>query len=163
MPQRRSCVSWLTQQRARNYILSSSPLDMPIAPPTGNESLLIKPMGVPSYSSSEPNYLECILITGMETILDYLLRNAMNPKAKNGEIVAIDHGPPQPVEEQETQEPEPMVDDEAWGKLPNEEKPSLSVFDPSLLDKQRRQNDGWEEYMATGQSIAKEALDGHTQ
>lgn len=121
---------------------------------------MIQPLGVPSYSSSESDHLECILITGMETVLDYLMRNAMNPKAENEKIIAISHGPPQPEEEQgDVKSPGETITDVVWGQVPEDDKPSMSVVEPDVLEGQRRLLEGWNQYDATGQAIAKAALE----
>jgi hypothetical protein len=140
---------------------------MPVAPPTGNESIFVPPLGVPSYSSAEPDHIECILITAMEPILDYLMHSALNPNAENEHIDAVNYKRSQaeeekPVETQQEAKAEAeaeAVDEETWNKVADEEKPSLSVLDPAVVAEQRRMRAGWDDYAKTGQSIAKEALE----
>ena len=51
------------------------------------------------------------------------------------------------------------MDDAAWNKLSDNDKPGLTVLDPGVLEEQRKLNSGWIEYEETGQAIAKQALD----
>ncbi|RDA95359.1 hypothetical protein CP533_3483 [Ophiocordyceps camponoti-saundersi (nom. inval.)] len=99
-------------KRTRAYVVSDMPLDMPLAPPTGNEAESIPSLGCPCYSSSEPCHTEVILIRALDSALSYL-QAAATPDFENPTIVAL------------KRPEEPMEDD--WDKVPEELKPAISI------------------------------------
>ncbi|KAG9257765.1 Arb2 domain-containing protein [Emericellopsis atlantica] len=137
-------------KRARCYQICSDTVDLPLAPPSGNPSLFIPALGVPCYSSSEPKYAECILITALEPILNYLQRNALDPTLENDQIPV----PLMPQLEGEEEGPETQeLTDESWGQVAEGDKPVVEVFDPARLDHYRKQAKMWERFVKTGQAM----------
>ena len=125
---------------------------MALAPPTGNESLYINPLGVPCYSSSEPNYIECILIKALHPALSYLERSALAPGAEN-EIITVVPKPQREENEQERGEEEPQgLTDEAWAKMDDELKPAVAIVDPELIDQERGLTRMWKQFEETGEA-----------
>ncbi|RDA89244.1 hypothetical protein CP532_0544 [Ophiocordyceps camponoti-leonardi (nom. inval.)] len=100
-------------KRTRAYLASDLPLDMPLAPPTGNEAESIPNLGCPCYSSSETYYTELILIRALVPALNYLQVAATTPDFVNPTIVAL------------KRPEEPMEDN--WEKVPEESRPSISI------------------------------------
>lgn len=134
------------------------PVHTALAGPLGSQALVIQALGMPTYSSGEPNHIECTFITAMSPMLDWLAFMAKNPDAENEEIVDVTAQWEFPAEEQGPYE-ENEVDDAAWNKPSDDDKPGLTVLDPGVLEDQRRRNSSWVEYEETGQAIAKQALD----
>lgn len=122
-------------QRTRNYVLSAEAIDTPLAPPSGNPSLGILPLGCPSYSSSEPFYTETILIEALEPALAYLEKAALTPGFKNPPITLVER-------------PAEQFDEEAWEALPDESRPLVTKADPEALMKQLRDEKNWERLLA---------------
>ncbi|OAQ85078.1 arb2 domain-containing protein [Purpureocillium lilacinum] len=108
--------------RTRAYIVSNEPLDTGLATPDGNPDECIPNLGCPCYSSSEPCYSELILIRALPSILDYMELVAKTPSFENPPVDVIVR----------PQEEEVEVEDE-WGKIPDEEKPSISVVDQEQM------------------------------
>ena len=138
-------------QRSRCYLRSPDPVDMPLAPVTGNESLCIAPLGVPCYSSSEESYVECVLIAALRPALSYLEDNALSPTAENEPITVM----PRPREELDGQGGEEQtsldLSDEAWARIDDASKPCVAVIPPEVLEEERRQAEMWKMYEESGE------------
>ncbi|KPM35379.1 hypothetical protein AK830_g11188 [Neonectria ditissima] len=126
-------------QRARGYIISEEPLDTPLAPPSGNPSLSIEPLGCPCYSSAEPHHIELIAIRALRPALRYLQEVAMAPDFVNPPISVIER-------------PQTEFTDEHWEKLPDEERPSIISVDPEIMKKELKQAKRWRRFEQTGEA-----------
>ncbi|KAJ6446898.1 mitochondrial import receptor subunit or translocase domain-containing protein [Purpureocillium lavendulum] len=109
-------------KRTRAYITSGEPLDTGLATPAGNPEECIPNIGCPCFSSGEPCYSELILSRALPSILEYMDLVAETPDFANPPVDVI----VRPHEE------EVDVEDE-WGKLPEEDKPSVSVVDQQQI------------------------------
>ncbi|UNI13760.1 hypothetical protein JDV02_000472 [Purpureocillium takamizusanense] len=109
-------------ERTRAYITSDQPVDTGLATPDGNPNECIPSLGCPCYSSSEPCYSELILIRALPSILGYIELVAQSPDYKNPAVDVIERPQEEKIE----------VEDD-WGKIPEEEKPSISVADQEQI------------------------------
>ncbi|KAF4124395.1 Arb2 domain [Geosmithia morbida] len=130
-------------KRSRGYLRSTEPVDTPLATPEGNPHLCIGALGMPCYSSAEPNYTECILVRSLPHILGYLGRNALDPGAVNEPIA---HVPTTTPPDDEVVEEEDGFDDAAWAQVDDAQKPDVEYFDSKILDLQRKQERLWNEF-----------------
>ncbi|RFU79833.1 hypothetical protein TARUN_2428 [Trichoderma arundinaceum] len=126
-------------KRGRGYLVSPEPLGVPLAPPEGNSKLRIPPMGFPCFSSSDPMYIEIILIQARSHILSRLQDVAIDPEYENPTITPADC-------------PRPPMTEEHWNDLPAEEKPVMSKADPAMLEEQIKQIKRWRKFEETGQA-----------
>lgn len=99
---------------------------------------------MPCYSSSEPNYTECVLITALGPALSYLESNALYPEAENAIMTVVSKPRKGAEQEGEGQESRGLTD-EAWGKLDDASKPSVEIIVPEMLGQLR----GWKQYEET--------------
>ncbi|PFH59812.1 hypothetical protein XA68_11860 [Ophiocordyceps unilateralis] len=106
-------------KRTRAYLVSDLPLDMPLAPPTGNADEGIPNLGCPCFSSSEPFYTELVLIRALQSVANYIQVAAEAPDFENPPIVVTKRPQPDEVAELE------------WDKVPLEAKPCISVVTPA--------------------------------
>ncbi|KAJ3526692.1 hypothetical protein NM208_g11067 [Fusarium decemcellulare] len=125
--------------RTRGYLISSEPLDTPLAMPRGNPSLSIEPMGCPCVSSGEPQYTELIAIKAMKSALDYLQEVALTPGFIN---------PPMAVAERRPTD----FTDEDWVNLPEENKPGVTTHAADEMKKQIKEIRRWRKFEETGQA-----------
>ncbi|KAF5003501.1 hypothetical protein FDECE_9954 [Fusarium decemcellulare] len=125
--------------RTRGYLISSEPLDTPLAMPRGNPSLSIDPMGCPCVSSGEPQYTELIAIKAMKSALDYLQEVALTPNFIN---------PPMAVAERRPTD----FTDEDWVSLPEENKPGVTTHAADEMKKQIKEIRRWRKFEETGQA-----------
>ncbi|GJC84555.1 hypothetical protein ColLi_07393 [Colletotrichum liriopes] len=107
--------------RARAYITDEAPVLTPLARPGGNPNTAsFTQHGCTVYSSGEPYYVECILVTNRAPILDWIQEVALaGHDYRHPEVVAVD--PRMPTEEEWAA----GGFDETWKKLPEFAKPSL--------------------------------------
>ncbi|PTB64720.1 hypothetical protein BBK36DRAFT_1177226 [Trichoderma citrinoviride] len=124
-------------KRARGYLLCSEPPGVPLAPPEGNPELSILPMGFPCVSSSEPSYVEMILIQARSHILSHLQYVALNPDYQNHVITAADCL-------------RPALTEQDWNELPEHDKPVITKADPAELKKELKQARRWKKFAETG-------------
>ncbi|TWU72983.1 hypothetical protein ED733_004307 [Metarhizium rileyi] len=103
-------------KRTRAYITSNEPLDTPLAPPSGNENEQIANLGCPCYSSSEPFYVEMVLIRALQPALKYLEAVALTPGYENDDITIAE-------------KPEKDLTDMDWETIPDTEKPAILIVD----------------------------------
>ncbi|KAH7161276.1 hypothetical protein EDB81DRAFT_924686 [Dactylonectria macrodidyma] len=126
-------------QRTRAYLISEEPLDTPLAPPQGNPSLMIDPLGCPCYSSSEPHYTELIAIRALRPALGYLQEVAMTTGFTNPPIEVIER-------------PQIEFTDQDWQDLPDDNRPSITRIDPEEMKKQRAEARRWKRFEETGEA-----------
>ncbi|KAK7433234.1 hypothetical protein QQZ08_000170 [Neonectria magnoliae] len=126
-------------ERTRGYLLSEEPLDTPLAPPSGNASFSIEPLGCPCYSSSEPHHIELIAIRALGPALGYLQDVAMAPDFVNPPINIIER-------------PKTEFTDADWEKLPDEERPTVISVDPEIMKKELKQAKRWRRFEETGEA-----------
>ncbi|CAH0039923.1 unnamed protein product [Clonostachys solani] len=131
-------------KRCRSYIVSEKPFDTPIAPPEGIEHHGIEPYGVPVYSSSEPNHVECILITALKPIMSFLRRYAMDPDAENERVVI--EGEIE-VERASLEEIE-----ESWAAAEDDAKPMVAILNQDYLKTEVEKANAWRRFQETGEA-----------
>ncbi|KAH6605272.1 hypothetical protein Trco_006979 [Trichoderma cornu-damae] len=124
-------------KRARGYLVSPEPLGIPLAPPAGNLELNMAPLGFPCLSSSEPMYVETILIRARSHVLSYLQDVANDPGYENPIVTPADC-------------PRPPMTEEHWQDMPEEDKPVMSKADPAVLGEQIMQLRRWKKFEETG-------------
>ncbi|KAG6046846.1 hypothetical protein E4U39_000969 [Claviceps sp. Clav50 group G5] len=112
-------------KRSRAYILSSEPVNTPLAPPTGNPHAGIPALGSPCYSSAESLYTEKILISALQPALQYLQEIATTPAYQNHEIIVAER--PEPSED------DLRDDQETWHAIPEQDKPAVGVIDAASM------------------------------
>ncbi|KAL7934196.1 hypothetical protein V8C35DRAFT_321946 [Trichoderma chlorosporum] len=126
-------------KRARGYLVCPEPLGTPLAPPEGNSELSIPPLGFPCVSSSEPMYVETVLIRARPHILSHIQDVAMDPDYENPAVTPVDCPPPAMTEQH-------------WDDLPEGDKPVVSKAEPSELMEQVKQVKRWRKFQETGQA-----------
>ncbi|KAM0245487.1 hypothetical protein ACHAQJ_010547 [Trichoderma viride] len=126
-------------KRARAYLVSPEPLGVPLAPPEGNSELSIPPLGLPCFSSSDPMFVETILVQARPHILSYLQDVANDPDYENPPITLADC-------------PRPPMTEERWDDLPEGDKPVISKANPAVLKEQIKQIKRWKKFEETGQA-----------
>ncbi|EEY15717.1 mitochondrial 40S ribosomal protein MRP2 [Verticillium alfalfae VaMs.102] len=113
-------------KRARAYITSEEPADMPLAGPHGNSktSAFLNHGTAAVYSSGEPYYVEMILVRARESILGWLGEVAAAGFAayQHPEITVVDIASQM---EASTESAWANVDTE-WGDVPVDVKPTIS-------------------------------------
>ncbi|KHO01379.1 uncharacterized protein MAM_00380 [Metarhizium album ARSEF 1941] len=107
-------------KRTRAYIVSTQPLDTPLAPPSGNEDEQIPAFGCPCYSSSEPFYIEMVLIRALKPALGYLESVALTPGYENDDIVVAG-------------KPKQESADDNWEKLADWERPTVGFGNAEFI------------------------------
>jgi hypothetical protein len=122
---------------------------MPLAPPSGNPSLSLLPLGTPIYSSSEPHHRECIFIRALKGICAYLQHNAMHPHAEN-EMIHIRST--QDEEGGGGEGDEGKTGEAAWSEVPEEEKPLVAAVNPKFMEQEVQSLRNWRKY-EQGQSV----------
>ncbi|KAG6113349.1 hypothetical protein E4U14_001748 [Claviceps sp. LM454 group G7] len=115
-------------ERSRAYILSSEPVNTPLAPPTGNPHAGIPALGSPCYSSAELLYTEKILISALQPALQYLQEIATTSGYQNPEIIVAER--PEPSDD------DLRNDEETWDAIPEQEKPAVGVVDAASMQAQ---------------------------
>ncbi|KAG6065892.1 hypothetical protein E4U32_006805 [Claviceps aff. humidiphila group G2b] len=115
-------------ERSRAYILSSEPVNTPLAPPTGNPHVGIPALGSPCYSSAELLYTEKIFISALQPALQYLQEIATTSGYQNPEIIVAER--PEPSDD------DPRNDEETWDAIPEQEKPDVGVIDAASIQAQ---------------------------
>lgn len=123
-------------KRARAYVVSSEPVDTPLAPPAGNPYAGIPNLGCSCYSSGEPQHIETTLVRALAPALRYLEVAATTPGFENPPIEVV-HRP----------ERGPADD---WGAVPDELRLSVSAVDQGLMREQVRQARRWRKFAETG-------------
>lgn len=113
---------------------------MPLAPPSGNISLSLLPLGMPIYSSSEPLHRECIFIRALTGICAYLQHNALHPQAENEIINVVT------TKDEEDQQAAMKAEEAAWSEVPEEEKPLVTAVDPRFMEKEVQSLRNWRKY-----------------
>ena len=127
-------------QRTRGYLISPEPLDMPLAPPSGNPSASIPALGCPCFSSSEPFYTETILIAALKPAAAYLQTVALTPGYENEIIIVTEHS-------------EISVESQgSWEDVPEEQKPVIATVDKDVMTDQVTQLKRWRRYLQTGEA-----------
>lgn len=106
-------------------------------------------LGVPIYSSSEPHFAECILISALGGICAYLQDNARHPDAEN-ELITVVSDDNAHCHPDDNKENEPPKDGDAWDQVPEGERPSVQTVDPAFLREQSRNSKMWEQWEKTG-------------
>ncbi|PHH59169.1 hypothetical protein CDD81_3671 [Ophiocordyceps australis] len=114
-------------KRARAYLVSSEPLDAPLAPPSGNIYQGIPNLGCPSHSSSEPLHTEMVLIRALEPALKYLETVAHTPNYENSPII-VTEPPPQDDDDEPAQD--------CWDELPDDMKPPIGKVNQEWMQTQ---------------------------
>ncbi|KAG5972973.1 hypothetical protein E4U56_005459 [Claviceps arundinis] len=115
-------------ERSRAYILSSEPVNTPLAPPTGNPHAGIPALGSPCYSSAELLYTEKIFISALHPALQYLQEIATTSAYQNPEIIVAER--PEPSDD------DLRNDEETWDAIPEQEKPDVGVIDAASIQAQ---------------------------
>ncbi|CAG9940529.1 unnamed protein product [Clonostachys rosea f. rosea IK726] len=131
-------------KRCRSYIVSDQPFDTPIAPPEGIEHRGLQPYGMPVYSSSEPNHVECILITALKPIMSFLHRYAMNPDAENERVII--EGAAE-VEQASLEEIE-----KSWAAADDDAKPMVAILNQDYLKAEVKKANAWRRFQETGEA-----------
>ncbi|EWG41969.1 hypothetical protein FVEG_03944 [Fusarium verticillioides 7600] len=124
-------------KRTRGYLISEEPLDTPLAMPGGNPSLLIEPLGCPSFSSGEDQFIETILIKALEPALAYLQEVALTPNFVNPDMAVAERPPTD-------------ITDEKWSEMPEEAKPEVISVDPEKMKEEIKQMRRWKKFTETG-------------
>ncbi|KAF5574056.1 Arb2 domain-containing protein [Fusarium pseudoanthophilum] len=124
-------------KRTRGYLISEEPLDTPLAMPGGNPSLLIEPLGCPSFSSGENQFIETILIKALEPALAYLQEVALTPSFVNPDMAVAER-------------PATDITDEKWSEMPEEAKPDVISVDPEKMKEEIKQMRRWKKFTETG-------------
>ncbi|KAG5973507.1 hypothetical protein E4U55_000485 [Claviceps digitariae] len=140
-------------KRSRAYILSSEPINTPLAPPTGNPGQSIAPLSTPCYSSAEPFYTEKILITALQPALQYLQDAATSPDYQNDEIVVAEKPPP-------PQEEDLNDDDKGWRVIPEDEKPAVQASDRDYMSAQMKNARRFRKILERGEIPDTDSSDG---
>ncbi|KAG5976041.1 hypothetical protein E4U58_006376 [Claviceps cyperi] len=112
-------------ERSRAYILSSEPVNTPLAPPIGNPYAGISALGSPCYSSAESLYTENIFLSALQPALQYLQEIATTPAYLNPEIIVAER--PEPSDN------DLRDDQETWHAIPEQEKPAVGVIDAASM------------------------------
>ncbi|KAG5997175.1 hypothetical protein E4U54_002431 [Claviceps lovelessii] len=131
-------------QRSRAYIISSEPINTPLAPPTGNPFGNIPPLGSPCYSSAEPFYTEKILITALRPALRYLHDAAASPDYQNDDIIVA--GTPLTAPQDE----DTNDGHKDWHAVPEHERPTVEVVDGESMKTQVRNARRWRKILERG-------------
>lgn len=103
------------------------------------------------------------MITALPQVLGYLERNARDPSAENEPITSV-------PTQREGDDDDEFVDsaiswgtgsaegtDETWKKVNDDQKPAIDVFDPKMLDMQRKQTRMWTQFDETGEAVDSDA------
>ncbi|KAF5018767.1 hypothetical protein F66182_9252 [Fusarium sp. NRRL 66182] len=130
-------IHYLPIQRTRGYLISEEALDVPLAMPGGNPSLMIEPLGCPCFSGGEPHFTELILVKALEPALCYLQEIALTPDFVNPDMAVAERPPPD-------------MTDENWSEIPEENKPGITIQNPDLMKEQIKQMRRWERFEKTG-------------
>jgi hypothetical protein len=102
-------------------VCDQEPPDTPVSGTEGNlNSWHFTQYGCPVYSSGEPWYTECMLITSREKILNWIQEVALDENYQNPLVIN-----PKRVDTTITERGIQWEND--WDKVPEELKPSLSV------------------------------------
>lgn len=99
---------------------------------------------MPVYSSSEPNHVECILITALKPIMSFLHRYAMNPDAENERVIIeaeID------VEQASLEEIE-----KSWAAADDDAKPMVAILNQDYLKTEVKKANAWRRFQETGEA-----------
>ncbi|KAH7126289.1 hypothetical protein B0J13DRAFT_679604 [Dactylonectria estremocensis] len=126
-------------ERTRAYLISEEPLDTPLAPPQGNASLMIDPLGCPCYSSSELHYTELIAIRALRPAFGYLQEVAMTPGFINPPIEVMER-------------PQTEFTEQDWQDLPDDGRPFLTRVDPEDMKKKVAEAKRWRSFEQTGEA-----------
>lgn len=117
--------------------MSEQPLGTPLSPPDGNPTEGVPPLGFPCYSSGEPSLDELCFISALEDGLCYLDEVAKTPDYENSEVTII---PRATAEEAE----------DAWVKLAEELRPSVSALDENKLQEDVKLFRRWKYFEKNG-------------
>lgn len=147
-------------QRTRGYTVCPEPLDTPVASPTGNPSVGIPALGCPVYSSLEPHYTECIFIRALDSICTYLEHNALHPDDENEAITVMSYDCDDDDDNKENVPPKGEDAEEAWEKVPEEDRPFVAKIDPKILEESSRNNKMWNQWAETGAATKWDVVDG---
>ncbi|KAJ4324002.1 hypothetical protein N0V84_004096 [Fusarium piperis] len=126
-------------ERTRAYLVSSEPLDTPLATVRGNPALSIEPLGCPCFSSGEPHYVELIAIRALEPALAYLQDITVTKGFVNPEMAVAERPPTD-------------FTDEDWDKLPKENKPDVTTLDQEDMKKRIKELRRWKKFEETGEA-----------
>lgn len=133
-------------RKSRGYILSSDPLDAPLAPPSGHPAENIPPLGCPCYSSGESSYTENILIRALAPALGYLEHVATTPDYHNGDIVVVER-------------PQEDINQDDWAKVPDGDKPTITAVGANRIKEEVRMAKRWRRAVRTGEAPDTDSSD----
>jgi hypothetical protein len=105
--------------------------------PGGNPSLLIEPLGCPSFSSGEDQFIETILIKALEPALAYLQEVALTSNFVNPDMAVAERPPTD-------------ITDEKWSEMLEEAKPEVISVDPEKMKEEIKQMRRWKKFTETG-------------